>query len=291
MKHFKNAARIAAITAVAAFGLTACVGGAETTTTEAAAGTTGLPQTIKDAGKIRIGLSPDFPPMEFRDSDKKLSGVDIDLQQKLGEVLGVEIEVVESPFDQLINSVQTGRVDLVMSGISDTAERQKTADFVDYFKSQGSLYTSGARAGEFTKQSDICGKKLAVSGKTDYFEQVKTLSKTVCTDNGLPELSILPTDSGAAARLQIEQGRVDLAAQGGENLAYFAKTEPGKYAAVLDPLPAKPFGVLMQKDNTQLANAVKDAFAKIIESGDYQKILDKWGVGYGAMTPEINGVK
>lgn len=290
MKHFTNAARIAALTAVTAFGLTACVGGAETTT-EAAAGTTGLPQAIKDAGKIRIGLSPDFPPMEFRDSDKNLSGVDIELQQKLGEVLGVEIEVVESPFDQLINSVQTGRVDLVMSGISDTVERQKTADFVDYFKSQGRLYTSGARAGEFTQQTDICGKKLAVSGKTDYFEQVKTLSKTVCTDKGLPELSILPTDSGAAARLQIEQGRVDLAAQGGENLAYFAKTEPGKYAPVLDPLPAKPFGVLMKKGDTQLANAVKDAFAEIVDSGEYQKILDKWDLGYGAMTPEVNGVK
>ncbi|MET4901182.1 ABC transporter substrate-binding protein [Paenarthrobacter sp. CC6] len=290
MKHFKNAARVAAITAVAAFGLTACVGGTETTS-DPGATTAGLPQAIKDAGKLRIGLSPDFPPMEFRDSDKKLAGVDIDLQQKLGEVLGVQIEVVESPFDQLINSVQTGRVDMVMSGISDTVERQKTADFVDYFKSKGSLYTAGSRVGEFTKQSDICGKKLAVSGKTDYFEQVKTLSKTVCTDKGLPELGILPTDSGAAARLQIDQGRVDLAAQGGENLAYFEKTEPGKYAAVLDPLPAKPFGILVMKGETQLANAIKDAFTKIIDSGDYQKILDKWGVGYGAMTPEINGTK
>lgn len=290
MKKFTTAAHIAAITAVAAFGLTGCVGGAETTA-DTSAGTTGLPQAIKDAGKIRIGLSPDFPPMEFRDSDKKLAGVDIELQQKLGEALGVQVEVVESPFDQLINSVQTGRVDLVMSGISDTVERQKTADFVDYFKSQGRLYTSGTRAGEFKQEGDLCGKTLAVSGKTDYFEQVKTLSKTICTDKGLPELSILPTDSGAAARLQIDQGRVDLAAQGAENLAYFDKTAPGKYAAVLDPLPAKPFGILMQKDNTQLANAVKDALTKVTDSGDYQKILDKWGIGYGAMKPEINGVK
>ena len=289
MKQFKKAACAVAMTAVAAFGLTACVGGAETTS-EAGTGTTGLPQAIKDSGKLRVGLSPDFPPMEFREGDK-LTGVDIDLQQKLGEILGVKIEVVESPFDQLINSAQTARVDVVMSGISDTLERQKTVDFVDYFKSQGRLYTSGAKAGEFTKQSDICGKKLAVSGKTDYFEQVKTLSKEVCTDKGLPELSILPTDSGAAARLQIEQGRVDLAAQGAENLAYFETTEPGKYAGVLDPLPAKPFGVLMQKGDTQLANAIKDAFAKMKESGDYQKILDKWNLGYGAMDAEINGVK
>ncbi|MFK0009261.1 ABC transporter substrate-binding protein [Paenarthrobacter sp. NPDC090520] len=289
MKHFKKAACAVAMTAVTAFGLTACVGGADATS-DAGATTAGLPQAIKDSGKLRVGLSPDFPPMEFRDGDK-LAGLDIELQQKLGEILGVQIEVVESPFDQLINSVQTARVDVVMSGISDTLERQKTVDFVDYFKSQGRLYTSGARAAEFTKATDICGKKLAVSGKTDYFEQVKNLSKSVCTDKGLPELSILPTDSGAAARLQIEQGRVDLAAQGAENLAYFGKTEPGKYAGVLDPLPAKPFGILMQKGDTQLANAIKDAFTKMKENGDYQKILDKWNLGYGAMDPEINGVK
>lgn len=290
MKHFKNTARIGAIAAVAALGLTGCVGGTETTSASSSATPAGLPQAIKDAGTIRIGLSPDFPPMEYRDGDK-LAGVDIELQQKLGEALGVKIEVVESPFDQLINSVQTGRVDLVMSGISDTVERQKTAEFVDYFKSQGRLYTSGARKGEFTKQSDACGKKLAVSGKTDYFEQVKALSKTLCTDQGLPEISILATDSGAAARLQIEQGRADLAAQGAENLAYFAKTDPGKYEPVLDALPAKPFGVLMKKGNTQLANAVKDAFDKIIASGDYQKILESHGLGYGTATPVINGVK
>ncbi|WP_395405867.1 ABC transporter substrate-binding protein (plasmid) [Arthrobacter sp. UC242_113] len=266
------------------------MGGAEDVAPEAGA-TPGLPQTIKDAGKIRVGTSPNFPPMEFRDSENKLAGVDIELQEKLGEVLGVEIEVVESPFDQLINSVQTGRVDLVMSGISDTLERQKTADFVDYFNSQGSLYTSGARAAEFKQETDICGKKLAVSGKTDYFEQVKALSQTACVDKGLPAVDILPTDSGAAARLQIDQGRVDLAAQGRENLAYFEQTEPGKYAGVLEPLAAKPFGILVMKGEEELANAVKDALNTVIESGDYQKILDKWGVGYGAMTPVINGVK
>ncbi|MCA4134112.1 ABC transporter substrate-binding protein [Arthrobacter sp. M4] len=289
MKNLKNAARLGALAAVASLALTGCVSG--TAAAPEASAQTGLPQEIKSAGKLRIGLSPDFPPMEFRDSDKKLAGVDIDLQQKLGEVLGIQIEVVESPFDQLINSVQTGRVDVVMSGISDTLERQKTADFVDYFKSQGRLYTSGSRAAEFTKQSDACGKKLAVSGKTDYFEQVKSLSKTLCVDKGLPEITILATDSGAAARLQIEQGRVDLAAQGAENLAYFAKTEPGKYQPVLDPLPAKPFGILVKMNSTQLTNAIKDALTKIKANGDYQKILDKWGLGYGAMDAEVNGVK
>ncbi|WP_165838098.1 ABC transporter substrate-binding protein [Pseudarthrobacter sp. AG30] len=284
------ALRLGGIAAAAALGLTACVGGTDTASTSSSQDTAGLPQAIKDAGSLRVGLSPDFPPMEYRDGDK-LVGADIELQQKLGEVLGVKIETVESPFDQLINSVQTGRVDMAMSGISDTVERQKTVDFIDYFNSQGRVYTSGARAAEFTKQSDICGKNVAVSGKSDYLGQLKTLSQSLCTDKNLPAINLLSSDSGAAARLQIDQGRADLAAQSAENLAYFAKTEPGKYQPVLDPLPARAFGALVKKGDTQLSNAIKAAFDKIIADGDYQKILDKYGLGYGATTPVINGVK
>lgn len=288
MKNIKNAARLAAVAAAAALTLTGCVSG--TASTGAAPTEGGLPAEIKASGTLRVGLSANFPPMEFKDAEGKYTGADIEIQQKLGEVLGVKVEVVEAPFDQLINSAQTGRVDMVMSAMSDTLERQKTADFVDYFASQGRLYTNGARAGEFTKPEDACGKKLAVSGKTDYFEQVKKLNTTLCTDKGLAPIEIMSADSGPGARLQLDQGRADLAAQGGENLAYFEQTEPGKYAPVLEPLPAKPLGILVKKGNTQLVNAIQDGLNTMYESGDYKKILDKWGIGYGAMKPVVNGV-
>lgn len=288
MNKCKIATSITMLSVAVTLALAGCAGGAEAPSD--AAQNAGLPKEIADSGKLRVGLSADFPPMEFKDGSNKLVGMDIDLQQKLGEILGVQIEVVESPFDQLINSIQTNRVDVVISML-DTVERQKTVDFVDYFKSQGRLYTSGSRAAEFTKQTDICGKKLAVSGATDYYQKVKALSKTACADKGLPEINILTTDTGTAARLQIEQGRVDLAAQGAENLTFFMKQTPGKYEPVLEPLPSGPFGIVVAKDSTELAKALQDALATMKSSGDYQKILDKWGLGYGAMDPSINSVK
>lgn len=249
-----------------------------------------LPESIKASGVLRIGTSPNFPPMEFIDDSGKMAGADIELMGALGEALGVKVEIVESPFDQLINSVTTGRVDVVMSGMSDTVERQKTGDFVDYFKSQGRLYATGAKAGEFTKQSDMCGKTVAVSAKTDFFQQVTDLNESECVANGLPKMTVLGTDSGSSARLQLDQGRAELAAQSAENLAYFDKTEPGKYAVVLEPLPAKPVAAFLKKGDSELANAVLAGFEAIIENGEYQRILDEWGIGYGAMEPVINGV-
>ncbi|NWL27150.1 ABC transporter substrate-binding protein [Paenarthrobacter ureafaciens] len=289
MNKCKVAFSVSVLAMAAAMALTGCVG--ETPTASGGAGSSNsLPEEIAASGKLRVGVSPDYPPMEFKESDNKLTGADIELTQKVGEILGVQVEFVESPFEQLINSIQTKRIDAAI-GMSDSVERQKTLDFVDYFQAQARLYTSASRAGEFTKPSDTCGKTMAVASSSVQYQQAKDLSKTACTDKGLPAINVTGTDSGSAARLQIDQGRADLSAQDGENLAYHMKNEPGKFATVLEPLPAQPNGFVLAKGSDQLAAAVKEAFTKMKASGDYQKILDKWDIGYGTMDPAINSAK
>lgn len=295
MNSFQRIAPFGTTLALCALVLSGCAAVPDTSADKPASSTSGsliaLPADIAASGVIRVGTSPNFPPLEYLDPDTtELMGSDIDLLEKLGEALGVKIEITQQPFDQLINSVQTGRVDIVISGISDTVERQETLDIVDYFNSEGRLYTTEALASNFTKQTDICGKTLAVSGKTDYFQQVQDLSDEVCTSAGLPELTILPTDSGPAARLQIEQGRVDLAAQGSENLSYISKTGDVKYQAVLEPLPEEPFGILVKKGNTELSDALIAALTVIIANGDYDSVLEEWDIAHGAREPVLNGV-
>ncbi len=251
-----------------------------------------LPADLKSSGTLRIGVAPDFPPLESLDpKTNDVVGMDIDLQKKIGETLGLKVELVQSPFDQLINSLQTGRVDIVMSGISDTVERQQTMDFVDYYNSAGRLFTQAANASKYTTETDICGKTLTVSGKTDYFAQVQDLSKSTCVSAGKPAINILPTDGSAAAQLQVEQGRADLAVMGAENLAYNEQTNPGKFAAVFAPLPAKPFGIAIKKGNGVLNQALLEALNKMVADGSYKSILESFKLGDGAMTPVINGVK
>jgi polar amino acid transport system substrate-binding protein len=269
--------------------LTGCAGAA---TTDTGKSDSDLPAAVAASGKLRVGISPAFPPMEYRDEKtNQIVGVDVDIANALAQELGVELEVVEQPFDQLINSVATGRVDIVISGISDTVERQKTVDFVDYFASHGRFYTLQERASEFTKPEDLCGKKVAVSKKTDYYLQVQDYDARHCSGNGLPKVELLPTDSGSAARLQLEQRRADVAVQGAENLAFFEKSDPTKFEPVLDQLASKPFGVVIKKGDKQMADAVHKGLTALVEKGTYKSILDKWGVSHGAMTPTVNGVK
>lgn len=243
-------------------------------------------------GVLLVGQSPDFPPMEFReDGSSDIVGFDSDLLQAIGDELGVTIEISENKFDQLIPSLQTGRVEVVMSGISDTVVRQEGADFIDYMATAGVLYTLADRAGEFTEPQSICGKTLSVSGKTDYLTQVEDLSKEVCEDQGLPAVNILPSDSGAAARLQLTQGRADLAAQGRENLTYINSQDNNPFAVVLDPLPETPFGIMVSKNNTDLRDEILAALERVQESGKYDEILEKWGLTDSTFPVTLNATK
>lgn len=252
----------------------------------------GLPPSITEDKELKVGLSPDFPPMEYRDEKtNRVVGVDVDLARALGAALGLKVTFQEQKFDQLMNSVTTSRVDMVMSGISDTVDRQETVDFVDYFDTVGRFYTLPGRADDFRDGDDVCGRKLAVSKTTDYYGQALDYNKRYCTGKGRPAIRVLPTDSGAAARLQLEQKRADVAIQGGENLAFFDRTEPGRFKAVLDPIPAKPFAAVVKKDDKPMARLVLKGFRQIRADGTYQRILKKAGMSYGATAPTFNRVE
>ncbi|WP_262706262.1 MULTISPECIES: ABC transporter substrate-binding protein [Streptomyces] len=270
---------------VSVIGLSGCSG------TAGAGSAHGSLKTIK-GGVLTVGLSPDFPPMEYLDpTTNALTGVDIDIVNEVGKRLGLKVEYTQQKFDQLINSVRTNRVDVVFSGLSDTVERQKTLDFVDYFKSVGRFYTTSDKQAQFTKDTDVCGKPVAVASATDYYPALQAFSKKVCESASLPAINIIPTDSGAAARLQLDQGRAVLAVQGAENLVYFAKKTPGKYAMVLSDVNSTPYGAATQKGNKALEQKIVKAFQDMKADGTLKKILDANHVGYGLMDPIINGVK
>ena len=258
---------------------------------EAGGAQRGLLDLVRASGELRIGHSPDFPPMEYLDNSGNPVGADVDLGRALAEQMGLKPVFVKQPFAQLINSVRTLRVDIVLSGLSDTAARQQTLDFVDYFGTRGRLYTLGSKASQFTSTDQVCGKTVAVSKSTDYFGQVQAFDKQYCGGAGKTAVSLLGTDSGAAARLQLQQGRADLAVQGEENLVFFRQKDPNAFTPVLDPLPAKPFGVAIKTGEPAMTEAVYRAFTELVRNGRYRQILDSWQLGYGAITPAINGVK
>jgi polar amino acid transport system substrate-binding protein len=91
-----------------------------------------VPDRIKKAGKLVIATMPNYPPITYKDpATAKLMGFDIELGEAIAKELGLSPEWQEIAFAQMLPSLQTGRVDMVMAGMSDLPARRETADFVD----------------------------------------------------------------------------------------------------------------------------------------------------------------
>jgi polar amino acid transport system substrate-binding protein len=251
-----------------------------------------LPADIQAKKQITVGVNGIFPPMEFMNpGSEELIGVDIEMAQAIGKTLGVKVVFDDQKFDQLLPSVTTGRVDFVISGLSDTAVRRKTFDFIDYFTSGTQAYTTRANAASLKSLEDLSGKTLAISASTDYLTTMQQWSKDNLEAKGKPAIAILPVDSEASARLQIVQGRAQVSAISPEVLGWLAKQNPGQFVPVGPILAPDPYGICFKKENTQLRDAVLAAMKQMVKEGTYQKILAKWEVASCSTVPLVNGGK
>lgn len=299
--------RIAAVGAIAVAGsllLTAC--GDQTNSGSDAAKSEGskssdsalfdkLPEKIQKAGVIKVGTDAAYAPMEYEEGGK-IVGIDPDIAAALGKELGVTFAFTSGTFDGLISSLNTGRQDVVMSAMSDTKARQqglddkgkKTGtgvDFVDYFTSGVSLLVKKGNPQKIESLDDLCGKKVAVQRGTIYHDTFKAQADT-CKKDGKGTLTIEAFDTDAEAQTRVKSGGAVADLNDYPVAAHIAKTAGGgnDFEVAGGQTDAGPFGIAVDKDNTQLRDAIKEALDTIIKNGEYQKVLEKWDVTNSAVT-------
>lgn len=253
-----------------------------------------LPAAIKTSGEIKVGINAIFPPMEYKDpSSGQLTGFDVQFANALGKVLGVKMVYDDQQFDQLINSVTTARVDLVISGISDTKVRQaKGLDFIDYFNTGTQVYTSKADAAQLPDLSALSGKTMAISSSTDYMTTMQDYSQQNFVAKGKPGISILGVDSEATGRMQITEGRAIASAISPEVLGWLETGSPDQWVAVGPLLNPGPYGIMFDHSNVQLRDAVLAAARQLWSDGTYTALLKQWNMTNGALSaPVVNGAQ
>ncbi len=251
-----------------------------------------LPASIKAKGEIVVAIMPNYPPMDFKDpATNTLTGLDYDLGNALAERLGVKIKWQETGFEQMINALTTDRVDMVLSGMTDTAERQASVTFVDYFTSGPQFYTLQKNK-DFNEITDLCGKKVGTSRRTTFPAEIAEWSKANCEAAGKPAINVIGTEGSADARAQLRQSRIDAAMQGSETLPYLKTQEKDMYKTVGLPISQQFTGLGVSKKKPELSEAVKVALQSMVDDGTYQTILKKWDLELGAIkTVTVNAGK
>ena len=257
-----------------------------------AANTHLLPKSITEKGYISAGIAPNYPPMDFKDpATNKLTGIDYDLGTEISKRLGIEIRWQETAFEQMVSGLATNRIDIVMSGMTDTPERQKTVDFVDYFSTGPQFYTLESQK-DLKDIDDMCGKKIGTSRRTTFPVEIAKWSDVNCVAKGKPAIVVIGTEGSADARAQLRQGRLDAAVQGSETLPYIQGQEPGVFKVIGGTLARQLTGLGVAKNNPELSAAIIATLNDMIKDGSYAKILDKWQLKDGAVAEAtLNGAK
>ncbi len=260
---------------VAALALTACGGSSASTassvassaasseaaSTSAAAGEL----TTVEAGKLTMATNATFPPYEMTTDAGDIEGIDVETAQAIADKLGLELQIDDMDFDAALLSVQQGKADIAMAGITVTDERKAVMAFSDSYATgiQSIIVPEGS---DIASPDDLAGKKIGTQrGTTGYI---------YCTDD-FGEDSVVAYDNGLTAVQALNNGQVDAVVIDNAPAKEYVAANPG--LKVLETSYAEEdYAIGMNKDNTALVEAVNAALEELKADGTLQSIVDKY---------------
>ena len=241
-----------------------------------------VPPEMAQKGVIVFANVPNYPPLEFKDpASGTLSGFDIALGTAIAARLGLKPVWQETSFDQMLAALQTGRVDAILSGMSDVATRHDAASFVDYLRTAPQFFIQESRAGELKAATDLCGRKVGASRRTLFPRNIAEWSAANCPADR--PIQFVGTEGSADARTQLRQGRIDAAVQGNETLPWIMEQEPGSYRSLGTPFGGSLNGIALAVKQTGLQQAVASALDAMIADGSYATLLAQWKLSPNAI--------
>lgn len=243
-----------------------------------------LPADIRDAGVVKIGTEALYPPFEsLADDNKTIVGLDPDLAKALGEVLGVKVEFTNTAFDGLLTALDGGRFDLVAAAVTDTKDREKEYDFVDYFMTGQSIVVKKGNPEDITGVEDLCGRPVAVLRASTQEKLLEGFNTKECKDDPI-DVTALQSDKDAL--VQVQSGRADASFTQDAVGVYNAQTIGGGNQfeiANSEALLPTPVGMVFTKEDTALRDAFRNALDVLIDNGTYAEILEKHDMSQGAL--------
>ena len=242
-----------------------------------------LPDGIRSSGVITVGTDASYAPASFfAPNGRDIVGFEPDLGAAMGRVLGVRVKFVNVEFTNLLPELAEHKIDLAISAMTDTPDREKKADFIDYFSAGTSIVVQRGNPAAIASLQDLCGHVVAVEEGTVQVDLVRR-SQQHCAGNPMI-MRQYPTNSDAL--LQLRTGRATAVLNDYPPAAYLAnddKTKANYQLASDTQYEPGPYGIATNKDQTALRDVVRDALTEIMRSGAYAKALSGWGVGNGAL--------
>lgn len=222
--------------------------------------------TIKE-GILTVGSDTSLPPFESIEDDKFV-GFDIDIIKEIAERLGLELEIISTPWDGIFPALKAHKFDIVISAVTITEELNKEMDFSDpYFDSDLAIIVK--EDNEIKTRDDLENRILGVKiGTTGELEAKKV-------DNEMNITEIKKYVDITMAFEDLKAGKIDAIINDFSKSFYIVKENPG--LIIVEKIKTeKEFGIVFDPDTPELMEAVNKALREIKEDGKYDHIYNKW---------------
>ncbi len=235
------------------------------------------------AAPLPAGSDVSGAPFEyFQGNSKTPRGFDIDLLNAMAAKMGSQPSITNHQFEDLLKAVQRGQFELAISAMSDTSEREKVVNFLDYFVAGGGLMVQQGNPPHVFGIDGLCGYAVTVESGTSYQSDIEKQSAK-CKAIGLSAITIqtYKTDDDAFAAFLAGKAPVYVADY---PVAVWRARTTGKGLEVVGKqFDVVPYGIAVAKQNAKLLTQLQHALAAVVADGTYDRLLKKWGLAQGAL--------
>lgn len=267
MRHTASfAARVICLLGVV-LALQAC---ARLDVTPGAAGSPSLDRILA-SGELRVGVSADLPPLNMRDRDGNIVGLEIDLVRALGDAMGLEVRLVERRFADLLPTLERGEVDLVVAGLTITPERNARVAFAGPYFISGTSILSKSR--EIANVQD----PSALDDPERTFVALEGSTSARFVRDRLPRArAITVPDYEAGIQMVIDDRADGLVADFQVcTLAQWRHPDAGLHA-LMTPFTTEPLGIALPPRAPLLLNLVTNYLNTLENTGTLAQLKAKW---------------
>ena len=235
-----------------------------------------VPPDIAARKTVTAAANTPYAPNEFKDHEGRIIGVEMDMVKAAGAVLGLDVQPRQMDFSLILPAVSAGSIEMGASALSDTEERQKNYDFVDFLNA-GVAWATQPGNETTVDPNNACGMTVAVQ-KGTYSDTDEVQGKSEkCEAQGKPKISKLVYASADAAATATILGRAQAYSSDSPVISYAVKRSEGRLAQIGEAFDTAPFGWAFKK-GSPLAPAMAAALQKMKEDGTYDRILEPWGL-------------
>lgn len=258
-----------------------------------------LPDTVKKSGTLVIGsgtLPSGAPPLGFVGSDQKtLTGSEVDLARLVAAVLGLKPEVKRFTWENLFVGIDSGKVNVGFSNITDTEERKQKYEFASYRNDD--LAFEALKDSKFRFDGDyraLAGTTVSVGAGTNQ-ERILLEWKSKLETEG-EKLTVKYFQDSNSTYLALNSGKIDAYFGPSPSLSYHvtqtkSTPAPTRVAGQFSGAGATLQGLIAAtaKKGSGLAEPLADAINHLIDNGQYAKWLAAWNLsGEAVATSEVN---